>query len=91
VLTQRFVADPPGAGSDTLSAATQEALGLYAESLEGATRDADRVWFVMFREAREETAEAGNLARMRKQFRLAGEWKFDDLEVYLFERGVVAP
>lgn len=85
-LPQHFVADPKGAGSDTLAFPTQEALGLFAEPLDHAVGTNTRVWFVMFQEAREESAQAGNLDWMRSQFHLQQEWTFHDLELYLFEK-----
>jgi len=85
-LTQSFIADPPGAGSDTLARPTQEALGLYARSPQEATRTNARVWFVMFREAREESTQAANLDWMRAQYREIQESSFHDLELYLFEK-----
>jgi hypothetical protein len=39
-LAQAFIADPLGAGSDTLAYPTQQALQLYATDLEAATSDA---------------------------------------------------
>ena len=83
-LTQQFIADPAGGGSDTLAYPTQEALGLFATDLENATGSHPRVWFVMFRQAREESAHAGNLEWMRARYRLAQETTFHDLELYLF-------
>ncbi len=85
-LPQKFVEDPKGEGSDTLALPTQAALGLYAESLPSAVGASERVWFVMFREAREESVQAANLEWLRAQFRLNGEWAFRDLEIYRFER-----
>ncbi|HZQ05888.1 MAG TPA: glycosyltransferase family 39 protein [Anaerolineae bacterium] len=83
-LTQSFIADPPGAGSDTLARPTQEALGLYAVSPQNATQAQTRVWFIMFREAHE--SGAGNLDWMRAQYREIQESSFHDLELYLFEK-----
>lgn len=85
-LPQTFIMDPPGAGSDTLALPTQEALGLLASSREDALQNSARVWFVMFREAREETTQAENLEWLRKHYTLRQEKVFHDLELYLFEK-----
>lgn len=85
-LPQRFIMDPPGAGSDTLAYPTQEALGLFAASRDEAFQDAARVWFVMFREARVETTQAENLEWLRQNYTLAQTRNFHDLELYLFEK-----
>lgn len=85
-LAQSFIADPAGAASDTLAEPTQQALGLFADPLEDATHARSRVWFVMFREARAESARAMNLEWLRAQYQLVGETNFNDLELYLFEK-----
>lgn len=85
-LMQSFIADPAGAASDTLARPTQTALGLFANGLEDATHARNRVWFVMFREAREESDRAFNLEWLREQYQLVGETNFNDLELYLFEK-----
>jgi len=83
-LAQTFIADPAGGGSDTLAYPTQEALGLFATTVEAATRARPRVWFVMFRQAREEAPPAANLEWLRAQYRVQQEQTFHDLEIYLF-------
>ena len=85
-LPQTFIMDPPGAGSDTLAYPTQEALGLYALSRDDALKNKTRVWFVIFRQAREETTQAENLEWLRKNYALAQTQNFHDLELYLFEK-----
>lgn len=48
-LPQRYMADRPGAGEDTLALPTQEVLGLLGETcLPAALDGAERVWFVIF-------------------------------------------
>lgn len=85
-LPQTFIMDPPGAGSDTLAYPTQAALGLFALSRDEALNNHARVWFVMFREAREESSQAENLEWLRKHYTLLQERQFNDLELYLFEK-----
>lgn len=85
-LPQSFIMDPPGAGSDTLAYPTQQALGLFALSRQDALKDQARVWFIMFREAREETMHADNLEWLQNHYELVQEKHFNDLELYLFEK-----
>jgi hypothetical protein len=59
-LEHRYLADPPGSASDTLSPATQRVLGLMAEpGIEGAVGEATGVWFVVFAREREEYRALG--------------------------------
>jgi mannosyltransferase len=90
-LPQAFMADPPGAGSDTLALPTQEALGLLASrAMEEATGDSRRVWFVIFQRAFAEYEELGypqppHKAWLEERYRLAETVTFNDLNVYLYE------
>lgn len=86
LLPQKFIEDPKGGGSDTLALPTQEALGLYAESLNNAVGQNARVWFVIFSEAGAESPQVNNLEWMKTRYRLQREWTFHDLEIYLFEK-----
>lgn len=90
MIPQTFIADPPGAGSDTLAYPTQQALGLYATSLEVATANRSRVWFIIFQRALDEAQAQGqaqsNLAWMQQHFLLVSVDRFNDLNVYLFQR-----
>jgi len=48
-LDQKFLADPPGSGSDTLAPATQRQLGLIAQpDTRTAIGEAPGVWFLIF-------------------------------------------
>jgi 4-amino-4-deoxy-L-arabinose transferase-like glycosyltransferase len=85
-LAQNFIMDPPGAGSDTLAYPTQAALGLFALSRDDALNGRARVWFVVFREAREESLQAANLEWLKSHYTLRQEKMFNDLELYLFEK-----
>jgi hypothetical protein len=89
-LAQAFIADPAGAGSDTLAEPTQQALQLYASRLDAVASDQSRVWFLIFQRALDEAAEKGrahaNLVWMEQHFRLVSRERFNDLNVYLFER-----
>lgn len=86
LLPESFIADPVGAGSDTLAFPTQGALGLYASSLSGATSDHSRVWFVIMREAETESALPGNLNWMNTHYKQIGMDSFNDLDIYLYEK-----
>lgn len=86
-LPQAFVADPAGSGSDTLALPTQLALGLFASpDVRSATKNAPRVWFIIFDRAIQEYAPAQHphltwLAQNYVQSRLV---RFDDLAIYEF-------
>lgn len=59
-LEQRFIADLPGADTDTLAPATQQILGIKANpSLETASSGADRIWFIIFQKSIDEALAAG--------------------------------
>ncbi len=83
-LLQSFVADPSGGGSDTLALPTQQALNLYATSLESAVDGRSRIWFVIFEQAVQE--HSGNLAWLDRNYRLKQVERFNDLDIYLFEK-----
>ena len=83
-LPQAFIADPPGAGSDTLALPTQQALQLFASSLGAVTNGRVRVWFVIFSEAIEQGA--GNLDELNKQYRCAETQRFNDLRIFLCQK-----
>lgn len=86
-LPQVFLADPAGAGSDTLALPTQQALGLFPTTLETATAGKERVWLVIFRQA---IAEAGGIQPhvewLEQRYQLAQTWAFGDMDVMLFDR-----
>jgi len=85
-LAQTFLADPAGAGSDTLALPTQQALGLFATDLQTATAGAPRVWLIIFRQALEEAGGAHpHVEWLATRFRLTQSWVFGDLRLLLFE------
>lgn len=89
-LAQSFIADPSGGGSDTLALPTQRALQLYASSLQDATTDKSRVWFIIFREALDQALQDGhphpNKAWMDAHFTQVSLTQFNDLNVYLYQK-----
>ncbi len=59
-LPQKYIADEPGSGSDTLALATQQTLGFFSSAdMETATQNADRVALVIFEKAIAEYQAAG--------------------------------
>lgn len=89
-LAQSFIADPAGAGSDTLALPTQRALQLYASSLQDATANKSRVWFIIFQEALDQAKQDGhpqpNKAWMDAHFAQISLTQFNDLNVYLYQK-----
>jgi hypothetical protein len=91
-LPQRYVADPPGSGSDTLSKDTQQILGVHADAtIEEAVGSAERVWLVIFDQAIQEylDAQATNhphLDWLEQNFRQAQSKSWGDARVILFTR-----
>lgn len=91
-IDHRYLADPPGSGSDTLAPATQEVLGLLAyEDAEQAIGDAAGVWFIIFpREIDDYVAhgfeEHPTLTWLQTEFTLDDLSSYGDLDVYHFTR-----
>jgi 4-amino-4-deoxy-L-arabinose transferase-like glycosyltransferase len=91
-LPQRFLADPPGSGSDTLAPTTQEALGLQAySSLEAAAGNAQTVWFVIFERAIDEYQAQGeanhpDLAWLDFHYDLHRVEEWGDVLLYVYGR-----
>ena len=89
-LPQSFVRDAPSSGEDTLAYPTQQALGLYATTLDAATSGARRVWLVMFEQAIAEYKAVGrehpDLSWMDARFRRAEVIALGNLRVYRYER-----
>ncbi len=92
VLEHRYLADPPGSGSDTLALATQQVLGFLAEpEIIAAVGEATGVWFIVFpREELEYLADGfqahPSLAWLSAQFTLDSIAQFGELEAYHFVR-----
>jgi hypothetical protein len=91
-LPQIFIADPPGSNTDTLAEATRKVLGLtIASDTESATRDARRVWFIIFGQSIQEYVKAGEsthpqLAWLNANYSLVEVQSWGDLRVYLFSK-----
>jgi mannosyltransferase len=89
-LLQRYLADPPGSGADTLAEPTQRVLGLLAyPSMESATSGAKRVWFVIFERAVEEYKDLGqkthpHLAWLGAHYELERVENWDEVDLYVY-------
>lgn len=98
-LPQRYLRDLPGSPEDTLALPTQQALQLLADNcIQSASRDGQRVWFVVFADAPRQYKDAG-----RTDLQDAFDWlnahytagetqEFNDLDLYLYtHRAADAP
>ena len=89
-LEQQFIADVPGSPNDTLAPGTMQAMGIYPTTLQRATGNHERYWFVVFRRALDEAGEAGirdtNKAWLDDHYPLVSVTRFNDLNVYLYEK-----
>lgn len=95
-LSQRYLADIPGSTEDTLALPTQEALRLLADScIQSASRDGERVWFIVFADAEQQYQEANRpeyretMEWLNTNYMLAEQQHFNDLNVYLFDSRAV--
>ena len=60
-LPQSFIGDPPGSAIDTLAPATQQVLGIKSETdIQSATKNAQRVWYIIYQRSIEEYKAGGN-------------------------------
>ena len=91
-LAQFYLADPPGSGADTLSPATQQVLGLLASpSLDQVVNNADRVWFIIYKQAILEYKQTGahnhpHIEWLDTHYHLDHVESWDDLLIYLYTR-----
>jgi mannosyltransferase len=91
-LPQSFIGDPPGSRADTLAPATQQVLGIRAEQdIQLATRNAQRVWYIIYQRSLSEYQESGqsthpDLAYLASQFHLQSEERWDGLLLFLYAK-----
>ncbi|HUS83760.1 MAG TPA: glycosyltransferase family 39 protein [Anaerolineales bacterium] len=90
-LQHTYIADHPGAGSDTLALPTQEVLGLFAQpDALSAVGDAQQVFFVMFAREIGDYEALGvvnhpHLTWLIEHYSLEEQTAWDDLSLYRFE------
>jgi len=91
-LPQTFIGDPPGSKIDTLAPATQDILGIQAETdIRTATEEAQRVWYIIYQRALDEYGSGGHsippdLEYLDSEFILEARESWDGLRVYLYSR-----
>ena len=86
-LSQVFLADPAGIGSDTLALPTQQALQLFATSLDSATLGKSHVWLVIFQNAIDEAQGTHPTVQwMDDHYRRVAIQRFNDLNVFEYRR-----
>ncbi|MEX2030315.1 MAG: glycosyltransferase family 39 protein [Anaerolineales bacterium] len=89
-LPHHYLADPPGSDSDTLALSTQMVLGWIADSdAAAATRGQAGVWFIQFRQERDDYAELGfaippALDWLQRNFESVSSLTLGDLEITHF-------
>jgi hypothetical protein len=89
-LSQEYLADPPGSGSDTLALATQRELGLFAwPDAASAVGPAQGVWFVIFGRELQEYATLGvaehpAMGWLRARFASDQRSDFGDVQLHHF-------
>jgi len=91
-LPQTFLGDLPGSGADTLALATQEVLGIKAETdIQSAAGSAERVWYIIFSRAIDEYQAAGkathpDLEYLDSHYVLVSKESWDGIQVYLYAK-----
>ncbi len=99
-LTQRFIGDLLGSSEDTLALPTQESLQLLADAcVQEASRDGQRVWWVIFDFAEKQYTAQGrpelqqSLDWLESHYTLVETQTFNDLDVLLYTdaRGDLSP
>jgi 4-amino-4-deoxy-L-arabinose transferase-like glycosyltransferase len=89
-LSQSFIGDVPGSGTDTLAPATQQVLNIRAEKdIQSAAKNARRVWYIIYQRAIDESKAGGNsthpdLQYLNSQYSLDSEESWDGLRVFLY-------
>lgn len=89
-LPQSFIGDLPGSGTDTLALATQEVLGIRAEKdIQSATQNADRVWYIIYRQAIDEQKASGHsthpdIEYLNSKYHLEAEESWQELRLLLY-------
>jgi len=91
-LPQSFIGDQPGSATDTLAPATQQVLEIKSETdIQSATRNAKRVWYIIYQRSIEEYKAGGNstppdMQYLASQYDLKSAESWDGLRVLLFTK-----
>jgi len=87
-LSQEWIADPPNAGSNTLSIETMRVLRVVP--IQVSEVDGARVWFVIFQRAIDEPYAGGqspaNLVWLQARYQQTDVERFNDLNIFRFEK-----
>jgi mannosyltransferase len=91
-LPQSFILDPADSSVDTLSKATRTILNLQSfDEIENSTANADRVWFIIFKQSSDEFKQADkthpHLEYLGQHFKLESVENLFDIDIFLFSRG----
>jgi len=91
-LPQSYLINAPGSSTDTLSPATRKILRLtYSENMESASKDAARVWFIIYQQSIDEYTSQGfqthpDIEYLNTNFILTSTENLDDVMLYLYTR-----
>ncbi|HUE98459.1 MAG TPA: glycosyltransferase family 39 protein [Anaerolineales bacterium] len=91
-LSQLFIGDQPGSGTDTLAPATQQILRINTETdILSAVSDAKRIWYIIYDRSIAEYQAAGynthpDIEYLDSQFNLESKENWDGLQVLLYTK-----
>ncbi len=91
-LVQSFIGDQPGSSTDTLALATQQVLNIRAEkNIQSATRNARRVWYIIYQRSIEEYKANGysthpDIEYLDSQYTRKLEENWGGLRVFLYTK-----
>ncbi len=91
-LPQSYLINVPGSSTDTLSPVTRKILGLtYYENMESASKDAARIWFIIYQQSIDEYRSQGfqthpDIEYLNTNFILTSTETLDDVRLYLYTR-----
>ena len=91
-LNQGFIIDPPQSNVDTLAPATRKVLGLVEfTDIRSASRNVNRVWFVIYQKSIEETVHQGykthpHLEYLGRNFSLVSVYTYGEVKIFLYSR-----
>lgn len=91
-LPHSFIGDLPGSPADTLAPATQEVLNIEAEKdIRSATKNANRVWYIIFESALDDYKAGGypthpDIQFLDSHYNLTSEESWGGLRVFLYTK-----